>query len=252
MRVLIIEDEQISAHLLQDILTEEYKEIEVLGKLNSVKGAVDWFHKNEGPDLIFLDIQLSDGLGFDLIKKLDLRTPIIFITAHDQYALKAFKVNSLDYILKPIDRVELNNAIEKYKEWHGKKINYDQSVLEELIKNLSKPAFRERFIVKSGQSLGYVQANDILYAFAEEGLVFLITKDGKKHNIDHKLEELQHMLNPKDFFRVNRKFILNVRAIKKIHTWFNSRLKVDLVLGENNEVIVSRERVTDFKNWLGQ
>ncbi len=252
MRVLIVEDEQISAHLLEDILTEDYQDIEVLGKLHSVKGAIEWFEHNEEPDLIFMDIQLSDGLSFELIKKLDLRTPVIFTTAYDQYALKAFKVNSLDYILKPIDKEELQAAITKYKELHGKKVKFDSKVIEELIKSISKPDYKERFMVKSGQNLGYVHANDILYAFADEGLVFLITQDGKKQNIDHKIEELQNLLDPKDFFRVNRKFIVHIKAIQKIHTWFNSRLKLDLLRGDEHEVIVSRERVADFKNWLGQ
>jgi DNA-binding LytR/AlgR family response regulator len=252
MKVLIIEDEQISAHLLQDILTDKYAEIDVVGSLHSVKSAIAWFEENEQPDLIFMDIQLSDGLSFDVIKKLNITTPIIFTTAFDQYALKAFKVNSLDYLLKPIDPKELHAAISKYKVLHGKKMQYDTSVIEELIKSLSKPNFKERFMVKNGQNLGYVQTSDILFAFAEEGLVFLITDDGKKHNIDHKIEELQSMLDPKDFFRVNRKFIVHISSIQKIHTWFNSRLKLDLAKGEEHEVIVSRERVADFKNWLGQ
>lgn len=252
MKVLIIEDEQISAHILNDILTDEYQDIEVVGSLHSVKGAIEWFDENEEPDLIFMDIQLSDGLSFDIIKKLDLTTPIIFTTAFDQYALKAFKVNSLDYILKPIDPKELEAAINKYKVLHGKKVKYDVVVIEELIRSISKPTYRERFMVKSGQSLGYVLASDVLFAFADEGLVFLITQDGKKHHIDHKIEELQSMLNPNDFFRVNRKFIININSIQKIHTWFNSRLKLDLLRGDEHEVIVSRERVADFKNWLGQ
>ncbi len=252
MRVLIIEDEQISAHLLEDILTEEYPDLEVIERLHSVQGTMDWFDENEEPDLIFMDIQLSDGLSFDVIKNLDLRTPIIFTTAYDQYALKAFKVNSLDYILKPIDRKELSAAIAKYKELHGKKVSYDSKVIEELIKSLSKPSYKERFMVKSGQNLGYVLVTEVLFAFADEGLVFLITNDGKKHHIDHKIEELQNLLDPKNFFRVNRKFIVNINAIQKIHTWHNSRLKLDLMRGDEHEIIVSRERVSDFKNWLGQ
>ncbi len=252
MKVLIIEDEQISAHILQDIFTDKYPYIEVLGSLHSVKSALAWFKENDQPDLIFMDIQLSDGLSFEVIRKLNLTTPIIFTTAFDQYALKAFKVNSLDYLLKPIDAGELNVAIEKYKLLHGKKMEYSATVIEELIKSLSKPNYRERFMVKNGQNLGYVQSGDILFAFAEEGLVFLITSDGKKHNIDHKIEELQGMLDPNDFFRVNRKFIVHIASIQKIHTWFNSRLKLELIKGDEHEVIVSRERVADFKNWLGQ
>lgn len=252
MKVLIIEDEQISAHILQDILVDQFPEIEVLASLKSIVNTVRWFEQNEDPDLIFMDIELSDGLSFDLFKLIDIKVPIIFTTAFDQYALKAFKVNSLDYILKPIDPAELKCAISKYRELQGLKVNYEQNVIQELVKSLARPSYRERFMVKSGQNLGYVHTNDLLYAFAEEGLVFLVAKDGKKFNIDHKIEELQNLLDPKDFFRVNRKFIVNINSIQKIYTWFNSRLKLDLLRGDEHEVIVSRERVTDFKNWLGQ
>lgn len=252
MKVLIIEDEQISAHILHDILSAQFPEIDILASLHSIAGVVEWFEQHDDPDLIFMDIELLDGISFDLFKLIDIKVPIIFTTAFDQYALKAFKVNSLDYILKPIDPVELKAAIDKYKDLQGVKVNYGQSLIQELVKSLSKPNYRERFMVKSGQNLGYVHTNDLLYAFAEEGLVFLVSKDGKKYNIDHKIEELQNLLDPKDFFRVNRKFIVNINAIQKIYTWFNSRLKLDLVRGDGHEVIVSRERVADFKNWLGQ
>lgn len=252
MRVLIIEDEQISAHLLEDILTENYPEIKVLSKLNSVSGAVKWLNDNEEPDLIFMDIQLSDGLSFDVFRQVDISAPVIFTTAHDQYALKAFKVNSLDYLIKPVDLKELKKAVQKYKDWHGNKVKYDNKVIEDLIRTLSKPSYRERFMVKAGQNLHYVQTADILYAFAEEGLVFIVAQDGKKHLVDHKIEELQALLDPKDYFRVNRKFLVRISAITKIQTWFNSRLKLDIAHGNDHEIIVSRERVADFKDWLGQ
>ncbi|CAN5144346.1 LytTR family DNA-binding domain-containing protein [soil metagenome] len=252
MKVLIIEDEQISAHLLEDILSESYAEIQILAKLHSVSGAVEWLRKNEEPDLIFMDIQLPDGLGFDVFRQVEISTPVIFISAFDQYALKAFKVNSLDYLLKPIDIEELHKAVKKYKAWHGNKVKLDNAVIENLIRSLSKPTYKERFMVKTGQNLNFVQTNDILYAYAEDGLVFIVMQDGKKHHIDHKIEELQSMLNPTDFFRVNRKFIVRISAIHKISTWFNSRLKLDVQHGLDHEIIVSRERVSDFKDWLGQ
>lgn len=252
MRVLIIEDEQISAHILQDILTDNFPDIEIVANLNSVGRAVEWLKENEEPNLIFMDIQLPDGLGFDVFRQVDISSPVIFTTAFDQYALKAFKVNSLDYLLKPVDTTELHKAILKYKEWHGKKTKLDNAVIEELVRNLTKPKYRERFMVKNGQNLYYVPTPDIGFAFAEDGLVFLVGQDGKKHHVDHKIEDLHNLLDPKDFFRVNRKFIVRISAIQKISTWFNSRLKLDVHHADDHEVIVSRERVADFKNWLGQ
>lgn len=252
MRVLIIEDEKISAYLLQDVLMDRYRDVQVLAAIHSVAEATQWLQANPEPDLIFMDIQLSDGLSFDLFRKVDLRAPVIFTTAFDQYALKAFKVNSLDYLLKPIDLEELDKAVQKYRDWHGNKTRFDNAVIEELIKSLSKPKYRERFMVKAGSNLHYVQTSDILFAFADEGLVFLITQDGKKHLIDHKIEDLQHLLDPTDFFRVNRKFLVRIGAILKIQTWFNSRLKLEVQYGDEHEIIVSRERVGDFKVWLGQ
>ncbi len=252
MKVLIIEDEMISAHLLHDVLTEKYPDIEVLPPLHSLKDAVEWLEQNEEPDLIFMDIELPDGLSFDLFRQVNIRTPVIFTTAFDQYALKAFKVNSLDYLLKPIDIEELQKSIIKYRELHGSKVKYDSDLIEELIRSLAKPKFRERFMVKAGQNLHYIQTTDLMYAYAEEGLVFLVAQDGKKHLVDHKIEELQNLLDPNNFFRVNRKFLVRIDAIQKIQTWFNSRLKLDVVHANGHEIIVSRERVADFKDWLGQ
>ncbi len=252
MRVLIIEDEQMSAHLLQDVLMDTYPEIEVVGKLASLSAAAKWLKENEEPDLIFMDIELPDGLSFDLFRQVEIKTPVIFITAFDQYALKAFKVNSIDYLLKPIDVEELHKAVKKYKDLRGNRVRYDNAVIEKLIRSLAKPSYKERFMVKAGQNLNYVQTSEVLYAYAEDGLVFLMAQDGKRHHIDHKIEELQTMLNPTDFFRVNRKFLVRISAIQKIYTWFNSRLKIDVLHGDDHEIIVSRERVSDFKDWLGQ
>lgn len=252
MRVLIIEDEAPAAKQLQKLIANIDPSIEVLDVVDSVSSAVKWLKELNHPDLIFMDIQLADGLSFDIFLQVELEVPVIFTTAYDEFALKAFKVNSVDYLLKPIDPDELRVAIQKFVDLHGKRQTYDVSAIDSLVKSLSKPKYRERFMVKSGQQLHYIQAADLLFAYADEGVVFLLTNDGSRHLIDQKVEDLNAVLDPQAFFRVNRKYLIHISLIKKIHTWFNNRLKLELCHGNDHEVIVSRERVADFKQWLDQ
>lgn len=242
----------LQASILQDKLGKNYPDIEVIDVLSDVKSAVEYLKKKEAPELILMDILLADGSSFDIFDQVNVDTPVIFTTAFDQFTLQAFKVHSIDYLLKPIDEGELDKAINKFKQMRDRMRTYDKKTIEELISNLKKPHFKERFMVRNGQHIGFVHADDVLFAYAYEGSSMLVDKDGKKHMVDQGIEELQGMLNPANYFRVNRKYLVQIKAIEKIYTWFNSRLKVELMNGGDHEVIVSRDRVNDFKQWLDQ
>lgn len=250
MRVLIVEDEKPAAQALQRLISQYDPNIEVMDVLDSVDSTVKWLNNLHKPDLVFLDIQLADGLSFDIFMKTELTAPVIFTTAYDQYTLKAFKVNSVDYLLKPIDPAELNGALDKFRNLQERKSTYDRAVIDEIIAGMTNQPFRSRLLVKTGQQFMYVETQDVLFAFSAEGMNFVVTRDGRKHLIDKKMEELETSLNPDQFQRVNRTYLVHVGAIKKIHTWFNSRLKLELTHGDDHEIIVSRERVPLFKDWL--
>jgi DNA-binding LytR/AlgR family response regulator len=248
MRVLIIEDEKPAARNLSRHLLDLRPGFEVLDVLDSVSTAVAWFEQQPEPDLVFMDIQLADGLSFDIFTQVELKVPVIFTTAFDQYTLKAFKVNSIDYLLKPIDPEELDQAIRKFE-----KLRQPPSAqtLQQLIQAIQKPDYKERFLVKSGQQLIYLPVQSIAYFFSEDGLVFAQQESGKKYVLDFTLDQLEKLLDPEHYFRINRKFILKLSAIQKIHTYFNNRLKLEIHPDTGEvEVIVSRDRVNDFKQWL--
>ena len=192
------------------------------------------------------------GLSFDIFQQTEITSPIIFTTAYDQYTLKAFKVNSVDYLLKPIDPEELSSALQKFKTIFGqsKTISYDHAAIQNLIQSMTKKEYKERFLVRIGPHLQYITIEDTAYFYSSDGMVHLQTTAGKRHIVDYTLDQLERMLDPDCFFRINRKIITNICAIQKIHTYFNSRLLLDLQPKINLEVIVSRDRVGDFKNWL--
>lgn len=253
MRTLIIEDEQPAAKRLAKLLADHCPDCEILDMIDSVESAVRWLRNFQAPDLIFMDIQLADGLSFDIFGQTSLASPVIFTTAFDHYTLRAFKVNSVDYLLKPIDPVELVSALEKYKKIYHQPETYDRSGLEKMLQSiLGRQNFKERFLLKTGQHFVHVPISDIAYFFSEDGIAFVQCSDGKKHIIEYTLDQLEDMLDPKQFFRINRQAIVKPEAVSKISTWFNSRLKLDLrpVYESNN--VVSRERVQDFKRWMGQ
>ncbi|MFY0593737.1 LytR/AlgR family response regulator transcription factor [Roseivirga sp.] len=250
MKAIIIEDEALSAKRLAKLIRESLPHIEVLSILGSVNESLAWFSENEYPDLIFLDIQLGDGTGFEILKKLKGYPHIIFTTAYEEYALDAFKYNSIDYLLKPIDSKELVRAINKLEEIH----KTEQGVYQDKIEALSKhfmPSFRERFLVKVGMQFKSVLTQDVAYFYYHDGLSYLQTKD-QCLPIDYTLDQLINELNPKDFFRINRQFIVSLNAVQEIHAYFNSRLLLNLSPSTETEVIVSRERVLSFKLWAGQ
>lgn len=250
MKILIIEDEQPAAKRLSQLIHNHLASADIVEVIDSVEASVKWLKNFAAPDLIFLDIQLADGLSFDIFKQVEVKSPIIFTTAYDQYTLKAFKVNSVDYLLKPIDPQEFSKAIDKYQQFFQQKKGYDDTVIKDLLASLQQKEYKERFLVKTGQQLTYLPTQEIAYFFSEDGLVQAQHQAGKKYFVDYSLDQLEGILNPNFFFRINRKLIVKIEAIAKIHTWFNSRLKLDLVPKIDFDIIVSRERVGDFKKWL--
>jgi DNA-binding LytR/AlgR family response regulator len=255
MKTIIIEDEKPAARLLQRKLEKLNVRVEVM--LHSVQEAIEWFSKNEHPDLIFLDIQLSDGLSFELFEKVEINSAVIFTTAYDEYALRAFKLNSIDYILKPIDEDELAISISKFKS-HFLKLNeaiFASQMDFEKIKQMFQKSFdqksKKRFTVKIGQHLKVISTDEIECFFSENKGTYIHTFDNRNYLIDSTLEVLEQELEAKDFYRISRKFIISIKSIKEILVYSNSRLRVILPTYKDEEVIVSREKVTNFKNWIG-
>ncbi|CAC9974815.1 DNA-binding response regulator [Flavobacterium sp. WLB] len=255
MITLIIEDEKPAARLLQRKL--EKLDVTVETMLHSVEESVHWFSNNQHPDLIFLDIQLSDGLSFEIFEKIDIKSAIIFTTAYDEYALKAFKLNSIDYLLKPIDEDDLEAAVSKFKSRLPKtasetsNVQLDFEQIRQMLSNPFEKTYKKRFTVKIGQHLKVITTEEIECFFSENKGTYIHTYDNRNYLIDSTLEILEQELDKKDFFRVSRKFIVPLQAIKEIQVYTNSRLKVILPTYKEDEVIVSREKVQDFKTWLG-
>ncbi len=249
MRVLLIEDEKPAARRLTQMVKELDPNIEVLDVLDSVSASEAWFKAFSNPDLVFMDIQLADGLSFEIFSKVKVDCPVIFTTAYDNYTLKAFKVNSVDYLLKPIDEDELAIAWQKFLR-NAQSTNISNNQIEAILQGMQQPRFKERFLVRSGEQLIYLMSNDISFFLSEDGITQGYNSDKRPHIIEHKLEALEDLLDPKNFFRINRKFIININSISKIHTWFNGRLKLDLSPDPGQEVFVSRDRVSAFKAWL--
>ena len=246
MKVLIIEDENPASQKLIRLLKNIDSNIEIINVLKSVEEAINWFIKNPSPDLIFMDIQLEDGLCFDIFENCRIKAPVIFTTAYDEYAIKAFKVNSVDYLLKPIAQNELKNAIDKFNQIH--RINHWQ--FESIVKQLHSSK-KERFLIKIGEHYKSVSLSNISCFYIRERYTFLFTDGGKNYPVDYSLEQLEQLIDDKLFFRVNRTHIVNFHAIKDVIAYSSSRLKIILINPvEEDELLVSRERVPDFKNWL--
>ena len=251
MMTIIIEDEKPTARLLQRKL--EKLNIQVGVMLHSVEEAIDWFSNNEHPELIFLDIQLSDGLSFEIFEKIEIKSSVIFTTAYDEYALRAFKLNSIDYLLKPIDEDDLEIAVSKFKARLPKQetVQLDFEQIKKMLSNPFEKNHKKRFTVKIGQHLKVIATDEIECFFSENKGTYLHTFDNRNYLMECTLELLEQELDPADFFRISRKFIIPLKAIKEIVVYSNSRLKVILPSYKEDEVIVSREKVSDFKNWIG-
>jgi DNA-binding LytR/AlgR family response regulator len=250
MNILIIEDEKPSARRLKRMLETIGVTAEVM--LHSVEEAINWFQNNTHPDLIFLDIQLSDGLSFEIFDAVDIKSAIIFTTSYDEYALLAFKLNSIDYLLKPIDKEELEQAISKYKERIPKqaKLTVDFDDIKNLLTNPIDRVYKKRFSVKVGQHIKLINNEDVDCFYSENKATYAFTKDNRSYVLEQSLEQLESDLEPQTFFRVNRKFYININAIADIISYSNSRLKIKLHHYSEEEIIVARERVKEFKQWL--
>ena len=250
MNIIIIEDEKPSARRLQRMLTELQMEAEVM--LHSVEESIEWFQNNEHPDLIFLDIQLSDGLSFEIFETIDINSAVIFTTAYDEYALQAFKLNSIDYLLKPIDEDDLARAVSKYKERAPKQqsVTLDFNDIKKLLVNPIEREYKKRFSVKVGQHLKLITIDDIECFYSENKGTYAFTSQGRNYLLDTTLEQLENELEPHKFFRINRKFYVNVNAINDMVSYTNSRLQIKLNTYQEQDIIVARERVKDFKDWL--
>ena len=251
MNVLIIEDEQLAARRLESIILAYDPSIKVLDKLESVEDSVEWFKTNQHPDLIFLDIHLEDDLSFAIFDKVKVDSPIIFTTAFDEYAIRAFKLKSIDYLLKPIVQDELNNAIAKYKEWNGQKINIDMCALFDMI-NKKEVSYRERFSVSYGQKIKSFGVSEIAYFYSTDGMAYAVLNDQKHYPLDYSLDNLLNELNPTDFFRINRQYLIRHASIKQVHVFPKSHLKLELSPKPIDDIFVSIDKVTAFKKWLGE
>ncbi|BFP40762.1 LytTR family DNA-binding domain-containing protein [Flavobacteriaceae bacterium GF1] len=247
MKVLIIEDERLSRNHLKTELNKYFPDISVIGETASVKASIEWLKKNK-VDLIFMDVQLSDGLSFEIFKHVSIEAPIIFTTAYDKYAIQAFQENSIGYLLKPISRIKLKNAMDKYKNlFTQEKLNVD---LRELVSYYQKNSYRQRISVQIGDRISFININEVAYFLSEETATFAVLKNGKRKIIDHSLSDLEQEINQDVFFRITRNCIVNIESIESVHRYFNSRLKVNLKPTFNGELVISRVRSIAFKNWL--
>jgi two-component system, LytTR family, response regulator LytT len=257
MNILILEDELPAAEHLEKMLKKLDSEIRIVGKIRSVEGAANWFKDHAAPDLLLSDIHLLDGLCFDLFQITDIRCPVIFTTAYDQYAIRAFEVHSIDYLLKPISKEKLDLAIQKFKErelpaqtqdWEG------AHSMHELLRALKgkEPQYKSRFMVRLGQRIMAITVEQIAYFYSESKLTFIVTEDGRKLPIDTPLNEIEGLLDPKSFFRINRQFIVKFTAIAEMHPYFKGRIKLKLQPDCQEEIVVSSERSPEFKSWLEQ
>ncbi|RLD22952.1 MAG: DNA-binding response regulator [Bacteroidetes bacterium] len=246
--VVIVEDEKHAALNLQRML--EAEGLNVLAHLDSVKNSAKWLANNPCPDLLIMDIQLGDGLSFEVFDILDVACPVIFITAFDQYAIEAFKVNSIAYLLKPVQPKELSDALQKYAQMHS--VFNSKKVKEQVneAKKMLQTDYKSRFVIKVGAHLKSVSISEVLYFYSEDKVTFIKTTDARSYVIDYTLEQVQSMVDPQIFFRIGRKYLVKIEAIEDIVSYTNSRLLLQLTHLKVRDAIVSREKVNDFKQWL--
>lgn len=250
MKVLIVEDEKLAADHLISLVRKYDPNIEVAGRIDSVRKSVDWFTANEAPHLAFFDIQLADGLSFEIFEKVKVDCPIIFTTAFNEYAIKAFKLNSVDYLLKPIDFEELKAAIDKFKKNYSTEPKHDLNVVFDNVLTMLTNNYKQRFAVKVGEHLKSVAVADILYFYSLEKATFMHTTDDHNYVVDYSLDQLEQLLDPKTFFKINRKYLISLTSFDDIISYSNSRLKVELKHSTEMDAIVAREKVQKFKQWL--
>ena len=251
MRILIIEDEPQAAQRLSNLVLELIPQAKIEASIDSVKKSIQWLSSNKQPDLILMDIQLADGLSFEIFPAIEVKSPVIFTTAYDEYALKAFKVNSIDYILKPVDKEELKKAIEKLRGLQQADSDNQLALenIQEAVRLLTKK-FKTRFVIKVGEHLRTIEVSAIQYFYSQDKTTFATTNEGRQFILDFTLDELEDMLDPLEFFRINRKYLVRAAAIQDIISYTNSRLRLILKASNDEDVVVARERVQEFKSWL--
>jgi DNA-binding LytR/AlgR family response regulator len=259
MKILIVEDEELAVKKIKKTLADVESTADVVGVTDSILATTTWLESNAAPDLILMDIELSDGQSFEIFSRVPIKSPVIFTTSYDEYALKAFKVNSIDYLLKPIQKEDLEAALTKFKQMkkmyaEGKEnngLNMD-ALVKELRQKLQPKEYRKRFLVKHGQKLVSIEVDEIAYFFSDGRLNFFKTYDNRKFVVDYTMDELEEMLDPERYFRISRSFYVSVNSIDQIHDYFGNRLLLNLKPAVDKESIVSREKVTDFKKWMGK
>ncbi|SEL85119.1 LytR/AlgR family response regulator transcription factor [Parapedobacter koreensis] len=259
MNILVIEDERLAVEKLLQVLRKVRPTAQVIGVADSIAAAVAWLTANPGkPDLILMDIELADGQSFAIFDQVAVESPIIFVTSYDEYALKAFKVNSIDYLLKPIQQDDLKLALEKFDRTqaifkdNGRQQADIQKLIQELQKGTDATAYRKRFLVKHLQKLMPIEVANISYFFYEDRVTFFRTPDGVNYIVDYPVDEIETMLDPNMFFRINRGMLVAIHSIHQINPYFGNRLEIKLKPQYDKEVIVSREKVSNFKVWLGK
>lgn len=252
MKALIIEDEVLAAQSLQKLITEVAPETEIIGVLQSIEESVAWFDENPMPDLVFMDIHLADGSSFAIFERTQITCPVIFTTAYDEYALKAFEVSSIDYLLKPINRNDLTRAMNKFNALVGEKLN-NNNAIENLLHQIGlKKNYKSCFLVPERDKLIPLPTANIAYIYIEDKLVKTIALDGHTYYMSHTLDEIMTQLNPDDFFRANRQFIVSRKAIKDMTIWFGNKLSLNLLVEVPEEIIISKAKVAEFKTWFAQ
>jgi len=245
MKVVIVEDEALAAEKLQRLLQKVDAQIEVVKVLESVEEAVNWFSQNTAPDLVFMDIQLDDGISFEIFDAIKMDAPVIFTTAYNEYAIRAFKVNSVDYLLKPIEAEALSTAIQKFRKHFGESGDFEAKISK--VFNQLSAKYKSRFFVKVGIHFQSIPVEKICCFFVEERCTFLKTTEGKTYDLDYSLEQLQNMIDPGQFFRINRNYLVNINCIGEIISYSTNRLKLNV---GKTEQIVSRDKVSEFKQWM--
>ena len=252
MRVIILEDETPAAKRLASLLTNTGDEMEVVKKLDSVSAAVKFLRTGAAIDLIFMDIHLADGLSFDIFHQVEVKVPVIFTTAFDHYALKAFKVNSIDYLLKPIDENELRQAVDKFRQLHPKREASLAQNIQAFLQEIQAAPYKERLLIKRGQQLSFLKTASIAYCYADGKLCYAMDFNGGKFLVENNLSQLEEQLPPHQFCRINRHLLVNIESVGKVHSWFGGRLKLELLPPTGLDTLVSRERVQGFRKWLGE
>jgi len=259
INIFIVEDEELGARKLIKLIGEIEPSAKILGVAESIADTIKWFEENQNaPDLVLMDIELADGQSFDIFSRVNIPCPVIFTTCYDEHALRAFKLNSIDYLLKPVKKDELEAAISKWKQnrrdtsVHENLPGNIEKMLERLISNPGVDKHRNRFLVKKGNRLVPVFTNEIAYIYSSNKLTFIKTLNDQRYMVDHNLDEIGESLNPDDFFKANRQFILGTQCIREVHPWFNGKMKVMVHPATEEEVIISRDKAKEFRGWLGE